>query len=61
MKEQEHIELRIKKIKEDVVLPPPRRMSDGASGLDLCVHIENDIILHPLERALLPTDRKSVV
>ena len=33
----------------------PQYMSDGASGLDLFVSIDDDIELKPLERSLIPT------
>ncbi len=36
-------------------LPAPRYMSDGAAGLDLCAHVESDIIIHPGEIKLIST------
>ncbi|MBU1864686.1 MAG: dUTP diphosphatase [Candidatus Omnitrophica bacterium] len=50
-----HIDLKIKKVKKGAAVEIPQYMSDGASGLDLCVSLENDIILAPFERALIPT------
>ena len=49
------IQLKVKKVREDATIEIPQQMSEGSSGLDLCVDVENDIILKPLERALVPT------
>lgn len=49
------IELKIKKVRSGVEITLPQYMSDGASGLDLPVTIDKDIILGSLERALIPT------
>jgi dUTP pyrophosphatase len=51
----EKIDVKIKKIDASCALNLPQQMSIGASGLDLCVNLKGDIILHPLERALVPT------
>jgi len=51
----EKIVLKIKKVRSDATVSLPQQMSEGASGLDLCVDVENDIILGPLERKLIPT------
>ena len=46
-------EILIKKIFKDVKLP--RYETDGSSGLDLEAYINDDIILMPGERKLIPT------
>ena len=50
-----NIELRVKKVRSNAHVEIPQYMSEGASGLDLFVSIDNDIELKPLERALIPT------
>jgi len=50
-----NIELRVKKVRSKAHVEIPQYMSEGASGLDLFVSIDNDIELKPLERALIPT------
>lgn len=47
--------IRLKKLpgNEDVLLP--RRMSELASGFDLHAAVEEQVILHPGERRLIPT------
>ncbi len=50
-----NIELKVKKVRQDTNIEMPRYMSEGASGLDLFITIDKDIILKPLERALVPT------
>lgn len=51
----EKISIKIKKVDNSATITLPQHMSDGASGLDLCVNLKSDIILQPLERALVPT------
>jgi dUTP pyrophosphatase len=51
----DRVTLKIKRIRKDAIVSLPKHMSAGSSGLDLCVDIENDIILQPLERKLIPT------
>lgn len=36
-------------------IPLPRYMSEHASGMDICAAVEEDIILRPGERNLIPT------
>ena len=50
-----NIELKVKKVRQDTNIEMPRYMSEGASGLDLFITIDKDIILKHLERALVPT------
>jgi dUTP pyrophosphatase len=35
--------------------PLPQYKTEGSAGMDLCVHLEKDVVLAPLERALFPT------
>ena len=46
-------EILIKKLSPDVNLPSFK--SDGASGLDLEAHLQNDIIIKPGKYTLVPT------
>ena len=46
-------EILIKKLNSDVNLPSFK--SDGASGLDLEAHLQNDIIIKPGKYTLVPT------
>ena len=46
-------EILIKKLSPDVNLPSFK--SDGASGLDLEAHLQNDIIIKPGKYSLVPT------
>ncbi len=36
----------------------PRYMTEGSAGMDVHAHIEEDILLKPLERVLVPTGLK---
>ena len=52
----EEIEIQIKRLRRiDEPLPLPIYMTDGASGMDLCADIEDDLTLEPMKRALIPT------
>ena len=52
----EEIKIRIKRLRtSDSPLPLPLYMTDGASGMDLCADIPNDLRLDPMERSLVPT------
>jgi len=35
-------------------LPLPRRMTDGAAGMDLCAHIHGELVLKPRQIVLIP-------
>ena len=52
----EEIRIQIKRVRaSDAPVPLPAYMTEGASGMDLCADIENEIHLPPMERALIPT------
>ena len=41
------------KLSPDAILPEYK--TDGAAGADLCAYIDEDVILSPMERKLVPT------
>jgi len=45
--------VKIKKLRADAVVP--RYMSEGAAGLDLCAALDEDIVISPGKRAVVPT------
>jgi len=45
----------IVRLPEGEGLPLPAYMSEDAAGADLCAAVESEIVLHPGERALVPT------
>ena len=49
----EHVSVKIKRLAED--LPVPAYHSDLASGVDLYAAVEEEIVLQPGERRLIPT------
>jgi dUTP pyrophosphatase len=52
----EEIRIQIKRVRASAALVPlPAYMTEGASGMDLCADIENEMHLAPMERALIPT------
>ena len=52
----EKVEVQIKWVRRrEPVLPMPRYMTEGAVGMDLYSDLEQDMVLGPLERALIPT------
>lgn len=53
IKNQDQNVLNFCKLSENAVLP--KRATKGAAGMDLCACIENEIVLNPGERALVPT------
>lgn len=48
-------QVRIKKLPGNEDLALPRKMSEGASGFDLCAAVAEPVLLKPGERALIPT------
>jgi dUTP pyrophosphatase len=48
------LQVRIKRVEGGGDFFPPRYMSEGASGMDLCAHIPEPVILKPMERRLIP-------
>ena len=51
----QQIDIKIKKVREDIPIELPEKMSSGASGFDIRVALKEDIVLKPFERALVPT------
>lgn len=47
--------IRIKKVPEFKDLPTPKFMTEGSVGMDLYAAIEEEVILKPFERKLIPT------
>ena len=48
------IQIKRVRLKGDVV-PLPAYMTEGSAGMDLSADLEADVVLAPLERALIPT------
>lgn len=53
IKSQEKNVLNFCKLSKNAV--PPKRATSGAAGMDLCACIEEELVLNPGERALVPT------
>lgn len=52
----EEIHVPIKRVRQmRDAAPLPAYMTDGAAGMDLAADLEEDLVLAPLERALIPT------
>ena len=52
----EEIRIQIKRVRAGAApVPLPAYMTEGASGMDLCADIENEMCLAPMERGLIPT------
>ncbi len=52
----EEVEVQIKRVRRrDPALPLPSYMTDGSAGMDLYSDLEEEVVLGPLERALIPT------
>jgi dUTP pyrophosphatase len=51
----EKVKIRIKRLREGPSIPMPQYMTDGSSGMDLFAFLENEVILAPGERKLIPT------
>ncbi|MBP3323952.1 MAG: dUTP diphosphatase [Clostridia bacterium] len=47
------MEMKVKKLRENAVLP--KSATKGSAGMDLYAAIENEIVLNPGERVLIPT------
>ena len=45
----------IKRLEHAHGLPLPKRMTPGSSGCDICAAVDEDIVIEPGSRALLPT------
>ncbi len=46
------------KVLKDKGVKLPKYMTEGSAGMDVYAHIEEDIIIKPLERVLVPTGLK---
>jgi dUTP pyrophosphatase len=51
----EKVRVKIKRLNKDRPFPLPRYMTDGSSGMDLVASLEEEVILEPGERRLIPT------
>ena len=52
----EEIRIQIKRVRPGAApLALPDYMTEGSAGMDLCADIDNEVLLAPLERALIPT------
>jgi dUTP pyrophosphatase len=51
----ENVRIVIKRLKNDQPVPLPQYMTEGSSGMDLFASLENDVILQPGERRMIPT------
>ena len=49
------IPVAIKRIRPDNDLPLPRYMTEHAAGMDLCADLDEEVVLAPGERRLIPT------
>jgi len=51
----ERITIKIKRLGTGTDSPLPSYMSDQASGMDLCAHLSNEVVVPPGDRRLIPT------
>jgi len=52
----EQVEIQIKRVRSSKdAVPLPAYMTEGSAGMDLAADLEKDLVLAPLERALIPT------
>jgi dUTP pyrophosphatase len=51
----ERMKIFVKRLKKDHSVSLPQYMTEGASGMDLFASLENEVILEPGERRLIPT------
>ena len=50
------IKVQITRVRDGrAAVPLPRYMTEGSAGLDLAAAVEDEVVLAPLERALIPT------
>ncbi len=45
----------VKRLRKDRPVPLPRYMTEGSSGMDLFAFLEEEVVLEPGERKLIPT------
>ena len=49
------VKVQIKRVRHGKsAVPLPRYMTEGSAGLDLAAAVENEVVLAPLERMLVP-------
>jgi dUTP pyrophosphatase len=54
--QMEEVEIQIRRVRQGQdSIPLPRYMTEGSAGMDLYADLESDLVLAPLERALVPT------
>ena len=52
----EEVQIQIKRVRSSKdAIPLPAYMTEGSAGMDLAADLEEDLVLAPLERALIPT------
>ena len=51
----DEIQIQIRRVRPGGDLPLPAYLTDGAAGMDLAADLEKELVLAPLERALIPT------
>jgi len=51
----EPVKIYIRRLKKNLPVSLPRYMTEGASGMDLFASLEEEVILYPGERRLIPT------
>lgn len=51
----EEVKIQIRRLRHSEDLPLPAYMTEGSVGMDLAADLEKDLVLAPLERALIPT------
>lgn len=50
------VKVQIRRVRDGkAAVPLPRYMTEGSAGLDLAAALEDEVVLAPLERALIPT------
>ncbi len=50
------VKVQIRRVRDGkAAVPLPRYMTEGSAGLDLAAAVEDEVVLAPLERALIPT------
>ncbi|MFQ5682436.1 MAG: dUTP diphosphatase [Candidatus Binatia bacterium] len=52
----DEVQIQIKRLRQrEDKIPLPAYMTEGAAGMDLSADLEEDLVLGPLERSLIPT------
>ena len=50
-----HCTVNVKRLRPESANPLPVYMTSHAAGMDLCADLSDDLVLHPGQRALIPT------